>query len=263
MDGRWEIIASESAANLSSVAGGDNLAYVHLHVSSTGKPKGVEIEHRALTNFLCSVRREPGLNAADILLSVTTLSFDIAALELYLPLIVGARLVIVSRDVSADGNQLKGRLTKTGANVMQATPATWRMLIDAGWQGSRQTESAVRRRSIIARNWQTNCSSAADRCGTCNGPTETTIWSTVCSIEPGAGPITTAGRWPTLRFIYSIRISIRSDWFSGRATHRWRRPSACYLHRPELTGEKIHSPSLQHRPQARLYKTGDLAPLLT
>src|SRR5260370_27442934 len=138
IDADWETISCESTRDPYNEATSDNLAYVIYTSGSTGKPKGVQIEHRALTNFLCSVRREPGLNSADVLLSVTTLSFDIAALELYLPLIVGARLVIVSREVSADGNQLKELLARTGATAMQATPATWRMLIETGWKGSRQ-----------------------------------------------------------------------------------------------------------------------------
>src|SRR5256885_5240077 len=110
LDSDWDLIARENTANPVGWTTSDNLAYVIYTSGSTGRPKGVQIEHRALTNFLCSVRSEPGLTAEDVLVSVTTLSFDIAALELYLPLIVGARLVVVSRDVAADGRQLKERL---------------------------------------------------------------------------------------------------------------------------------------------------------
>src|SRR5882672_9483490 len=259
MDADWEIIASESAANLSSVAGGDNLAYVIYTSGSTGKPKGVEIEHRALTNFLCSVRREPGLNAADILLSVTTLSFDIAALELYLPLIVGARLVIVSRDVSADGNQLKGRLTKTGANVMQATPATWRMLIDAGWQGSRQLK-VLCGGEALSRELADQLLERSGSLWNMYGPTETTIWSTVCSIEPGAGPIT-IGRPLANTQVYLLDPNLNPVpiGFPGELHIGGDGLARGYLHRPELTGEKFIRHPFSTDAQARLYKTGDLA----
>jgi len=113
-----------------------DLAYVLYTSGSTGKPKGVRIPHSALVNFLRSMQREPGLNAGDTLLAVTTLSFDIAGLELFLPLITGARVVIAGREVAADGFRLSSLLKHCGATVMQATPATWRLLLAAGWAGS-------------------------------------------------------------------------------------------------------------------------------
>ena len=91
------------------------------------------IAHRAVVNFLARCDASPGLRAGDRLLAVTTLSFDIAGLELYLPLAVGACVVVVSREVAADPARLRERLAQSGATVMQATPATWRMLVEAGW----------------------------------------------------------------------------------------------------------------------------------
>ena len=113
-----------------------NLAYVIYTSGSTGRPKGVQIEHRALVNFLDSMRNQPGLSQDDVLLAVTTLSFDIAALEIFLPITVGARLELVSREIAVDGEALLALLRQTRATVMQATPATWRLLLEAGWQGS-------------------------------------------------------------------------------------------------------------------------------
>ena len=136
LDTDWAQISERTDTNLDNTITPENLAYVIYTSGSTGKPKGVQISHGAVVNFLSSMQREPGLAVNDILLAVTTLSFDIAALELYLPLTVGARVVIVSREVATDGTQLIKTLDDCGATIMQATPATWRMLLETGWQGN-------------------------------------------------------------------------------------------------------------------------------
>jgi amino acid adenylation domain-containing protein/non-ribosomal peptide synthase protein (TIGR01720 family) len=113
---------------------GEHLAYAIYTSGSTGKPKGVMVRHAALSNFLFSMREAPGLQAHDVLMAVTSLSFDIAALEIYLPLICGARLVLAERELAADGPRLTAAMTAVGATALQATPATWRMLVESGWQ---------------------------------------------------------------------------------------------------------------------------------
>ena len=129
------VIDQQSGEGADSGAGPESLAYVIYTSGSTGTPKGVQIPHRALINCLCSMRREPGLTDQDVLLSVTSLSFDIAALELFLPLISGARLALVSFEESFDGYRLQQIMQDSGATVMQATPATWRLLLQADWPG--------------------------------------------------------------------------------------------------------------------------------
>ncbi|MCG2801553.1 MAG: AMP-binding protein, partial [Cellulomonas sp.] len=116
--------------------GPDDLAYVLYTSGSTGRPKGVEIPHSALTNLLRSMAETPGCDEHDVLLAVTTLSFDIAALELFLPLLCGGQVEIASRGLAADGRQLRQRLDRGGITMLQATPATWRMLLEAGWAGT-------------------------------------------------------------------------------------------------------------------------------
>ena len=122
-----------------------HMAYVLYTSGSTGLPKGVTVQHSALANFLRSMKEKPGIEAEDALLSVTTISFDIAALELYLPLIAGAQVRIASKETCMDGARLLEELRKR-VTIMQATPATWQMLLEAGWEGTRRTQSIVRRR---------------------------------------------------------------------------------------------------------------------
>src|SRR5437764_396669 len=98
----------------------ENLDYVIVTSGSSGKPKGVQIEHRSVVNFLESMRREPGLSAEDVLVAVTTLSFDIAGLELFLPLTTGARVVLASRETASDGPDLARLLERSGATMLQA-----------------------------------------------------------------------------------------------------------------------------------------------
>ncbi|MDB6026418.1 MAG: hypothetical protein JWM68_2641, partial [Verrucomicrobiales bacterium] len=113
-----------------------NIAYTIYTSGSTGRPKGVQVSHLAVVNFLFSMQREPGLTGKDTLLAVTTLSFDIAGLELLLPLTVGATVVIAGSEQTADAFALDRLLFDSKATVMQATPATWRMLFENGWRGN-------------------------------------------------------------------------------------------------------------------------------
>jgi amino acid adenylation domain-containing protein len=182
LDADWKEIARENHCNPTNEANPENLAYAIYTSGSTGQPKGVEILHGALVNFLSAMRLSPGLCQTDILLSVTTLSFDIAALELYLPLIVGARSVIVSRDVAADGTQLLERLIGLGATVMQATPATWRLLLAAGWQGCEPLKILCGGEALDA-DLASELLERGSEVWNLYGPTETTIWSAAYKVE--------------------------------------------------------------------------------
>ena len=156
----------------------DDLAYIIYTSGSSGRPKGVEIEHRSLVNFLHAMRREPGIGPDDVLLAVTTPSFDIAGLELFFPLVAGAQVVIATRDEVTDGERLGRRMTASGATMMQATPATWRLLIDAGWEGSDRLTALCGGESLT-RDLAVALSTRVRALWNMYGPTETTIWSTV------------------------------------------------------------------------------------
>ena len=184
LDRDWEVIAQQNNENPISEVTPDHLAYTIYTSGSTGSPKGVQIPHRAAVNFLNSMRLTPGMTAQDRLLAVTTITFDIAGLELFLPLIVGARVVIVSREVASDGVQLSNALLASGATVMQATPATWQLLLKAGWQGSKQLKILCGGEALpqrLANQLLENCASVWNL----YGPTETTIWSTLHQLGTG------------------------------------------------------------------------------
>ncbi len=256
LDTDWRTIAPSSPKNPRSPVQAENLAYIIYTSGSTGKPKGVEISHRALVNFLTSMQRQPGLTSEDILLSVTTLSFDIAALELFLPLIVGAKLLLVSREVATDGVRLAQTLNASGTTVMQATPATWRLLLAAGWEGSSSLKifcGGEALDSTLAQQLQERCAELWNM----YGPTETTIWSLVYRVEKFRGMV------PIGRAIANTQVYVLDShlqpvplgvpgelYIGGDGLARG------YLNRPELTQEKFISNPYQ--PGSRLYKTGDL-----
>src|ERR1035438_368733 len=126
---------NNSRVNIESQAGPEDLAYLIYTSGSTGKPKGVQIPRGALTNFLWSMREWLQLTERDRLLAVTTISFDIAGLEIWLPLLVGAQIVVASREDAADGNALRSLLDRHNITFLQATPVTWQLLFQAGWPG--------------------------------------------------------------------------------------------------------------------------------
>jgi amino acid adenylation domain-containing protein len=258
LDADWQTIARESEQNPQHANNDDSLAYVIYTSGSTGKPKGVQIAHRALTNFLCSMLREPGIKSNDVLLAVTTLSFDIAALELYLPLIAGACVNIASRDAAADPNQLMVAL-RSGVTVMQATPATWKMLIQAGWRGSERL-SVFCGGEALTRELATQL---LERCGSLwnlYGPTETTIWSTAGKIESPAERIT-IGRPIANTKIYlldgnlnPVPVGVPGElYIGGEGLARG------YLDRPALTIERFLPNPFTANPSDRIYQTGDVA----
>lgn len=176
------------AENLERAAVWQDIAYVIYTSGSTGRPKGVAIAHGALLNFLCSMRERPGLSSTDVLAAVTTISFDIAALELYLPLMVGARIELVSRQDSADGHALRRLLAASGATVLQATPATWRMLLEVEWSGA-ETFRALCGGEALSRTLADGILERVGELWNMYGPTETTVWSTLEQIGRNAGAI--------------------------------------------------------------------------
>ena len=243
-------------------AGPDHLAYVIYTSGSTGRPKGVMIPHAALANFLAAMRHALGVTRSDALLAVTTLSFDIAALELLLPLTVGARVVLAGRAVAGDGVALAALLESSAATLLQATPATWRMLLEAGW-GGRPGLAMLCGGEALPRE-------LADRLLACGGggggrlwnlygPTEATVWATAAHVEPGAGPVAIGRPIAGLRAyvldgrLRPVPVGVAGELYLGGVGL-----ARGYLGRPGLTAERF-VPDPFGAAGARLYRTGDRA----
>jgi amino acid adenylation domain-containing protein len=249
-------IALESSAPPTHDADAEGLAYVIYTSGSTGKPKGVEIEHRALVNLLCAMRERPGLVAADVLVAVTTLSFDIAGLELYLPLIAGAQVAIASAQTAADPRALARLLESSGATAMQATPTTWRMLIDSGWPG-RADLKALCGGEALPPALADELVPRVSELWNMYGPTETTIWST-CAHVRGPGEPPTIGRpiANTTLHVLDRRGRPAPIGVPGELQIGGAGLARGYRNRPELNAERF----VAGQPGAeRLYRTGDLA----
>ncbi|HSL82667.1 MAG TPA: amino acid adenylation domain-containing protein, partial [Thermoanaerobaculia bacterium] len=236
-----------------------SLAYAIFTSGSTGEPKGVEVPHGALANFLASMARAPGLGPGDVLAAVTTVAFDIAALELFLPLTTGARVVVADRETAADALRLAAFLADHGATALQATPATWSMLLEGGWAGdpgltalcggeALPPDLAAALRPRVAALWNLS------------GPTETTVWSSLARLDDPAGRVT-GGRPVAETSLLVVDAALEPApsgllgelWIGGAGVARG------YLGRPGLTAERFVPSPAADEPGARAYRTGDLA----
>jgi amino acid adenylation domain-containing protein len=233
----------------------NDTAYVIYTSGSTGKPKGVRVPHRAVVNFLAAMRQSPGLAETDRLVAVTTLSFDIAGLELLLPLATGAEIVLATREEATDGEALRALVEK--ATVMQATPATWRLLIEAGWRGSSKLKALCGGEPLPAEL----ADQLLDRTGALwnmYGPTETTIWSTCSKVERGT-PISIGKPIANTKVhILDADLQPAPIGVVGEIFIAGDGVTQGYLDRPELTSERFVADAAQLDPQARMYRTGDL-----
>jgi amino acid adenylation domain-containing protein len=237
-------------------------AYVIYTSGSTGNPKGVQISQSALVNFLLSMRERPGMNLNDKLLSVTTISFDIAGLEIYLPLIVGGQIILVDRDVSSDGSTLLTTIQNSGATIMQATPVTWRLLYEAGWDGI-GLEQVWCGGEAFPLDLATKLQNTNAVVWNLYGPTETTIWSTRFLLSshqelknnvPIGRPISN-----TQLFILDKQRNLLPKVVAGELFIGGNGLANCYLNRPSLTAEKFTPNPFSESRGSRLYATGDIA----
>ncbi len=255
-------LAAKPVTSLAVAVKPEDRAYVIYTSGSTGRPKGVEVEHRNVVAFLEAMRLKPGLTADDALLAVTTLSFDIAGLEMWLPMMVGARIVIATKTEVLDGERLIALLEEQQITMLQATPATWRLLLGAGWTGKSDLK-ALCGGEALPKDLAQALVGRVSELWNMYGPTETTIWSTLSRIDDPNASITVG------RPIENTRIYVLES--SGRPAPIGVPGELCiggegvargYHERPELTAEKFVTVSLPGRRSDRVYRTGDMARLL-
>ncbi|MBA4018630.1 MAG: hypothetical protein C0483_15805 [Pirellula sp.] len=259
IDDDWEMIQGWSDIAPPRASDPENLAYVLYTSGSTGLPKGVEIPQRAVVNFLSSMAKQPGLHCSDVMLAITTLSFDISVLELYLPLVVGAKIALATRSQAADGAWLAENIGRRGVTVVQATPATFRLLRASGWQGDSRIKILCGGEALprdLAQALLANCRELWN----VYGPTETTVWSTAQQITSLDGPISIG------RPIDNTQVYILDDvsepvppgtpgelWIGGDGVARG------YRGREDLTSERFVRDEFRNITGARIYRTGDIA----
>jgi amino acid adenylation domain-containing protein len=230
-------------------------AYVIFTSGSSGVPKGVEVAHGSVVNLLNSARELLDIGPQDRLFAITTLAFDIAVLELLLPLVSGGTVIIGSKDAAADGKMLMDQLVASRATVLQATPVTFRTLLDCGFQPTPgfkmlcggeawTTEMAERLLAWGARLWNMY------------GPTETTVWSSIAEVKCGEPRVTIGAPIANTRFyvvdehLQPLPAGTQGELLIGGAG-----VALGYFQRELLTAEKfLADPNL---PGERMYRTGD------
>ena len=259
LDRDWPLIEQQKDDDPKQAVTSENLAYVIYTSGSTGQPKGVQIEHRSVLNCLHSVRQVVELTENDVFLALTTISFDIAALEIFLPLITGAKLVLASRDEVLDAKLLLDRLKECGVTVMQATPSGWTLLLDAGWRSSRNFK-ILSGGEILSRPLADQLLEGGASLWNLYGPTETTIWSTVFKVEAGEGPVFIGRPINNTRiYVLDSHLQIVPIGVYGEIYIGGDGLARGYLNRPELTTERFVPYPFNDQPDSLLYRTGDRA----
>jgi amino acid adenylation domain-containing protein len=233
-------------------------AYIILTSGSTGLPKGVEVPHQALTNFLISMAREPGFTARDTIVAVTTISFDIAALEMYLPLITGGKVVIATKLQVQDGFALVELIDECGATVIQATPTLWTMMLEAGL--TKRTElKMLCGGEPLPKDLARSLLTIGSELWNMYGPTETTIWSSIARITDAAQPITIGKPIDnTQLYILDAENNVAPIGVTGELHIGGDGLANGYFDRLDLTEKAFVPIALGSGKPKRLYKTGDV-----
>jgi len=258
----WPNLAAYSDKNPKENVDNGGVAYVIYTSGSTGRPKGVKLTHLNLVNFLLSMQKMPGVSSNERLLAVTTISFDIAGLELYVPLISGAEVVIAGSEAARDGRQLVNIIAEKDISILQATPSTWQMLVDSGLQ-YRGNLKALSGGEPISKELADKLLPLTAALWNMYGPTETTIWSTIKQILPDE-ELVTVGLPIDNTQVYIVdetgkplpKGSVGEIYIGGYGVAQG------YLNRPELTTERFVADGFSNSPGAKLYRTGDLGKIL-
>lgn len=237
----------------------DNLAYIIYTSGSTGMSKGVMVQHKALMNFIYSMQTQPGIKSDDVLLSVTSVSFDIAALELFLPLTVGAMVVIAEKEMMANPSLIGDAINHHHVTMMQATPAVWQLLIDAGWSGKEDLK-ALCGGDILTKRLADEILNRVNSLWNMYGPTETTIWSAIQQIQKDkktitiGHPVGNTQLYILDKYMQPVPVGVAGELHIGGEGL-----AQGYLNQKDLTEKKFIPDPFSYKAGARLYKTGDAA----
>ena len=256
-------LASYCAEPLPDTSTPSDIAYIIYTSGSTGKPKGVPVAHGSVVNFLHSMKRQPGLSAKDCVLAITTLSFDISVLELYLPLIAGAKVVIADQSSVTDGSKLLSQIRQHQVTVVQATPSTWRMLLDSGWR-ERLPIRALSGGEAFPRDLLKPMLECCNEVWNMYGPTETTVWSSLHRVEsndypvPIGRPIANTQMYVLDSQLKEVPVGVAGELYiagAGVSTGYWNRKD---LTQSRFIENPFFNPFAEYVSN-RLYRTGDLA----
>jgi amino acid adenylation domain-containing protein len=257
-DASWR---REPASNPAIHVRGEDLAYVIYTSGSTGKPKGVEILHKGVSNMLPAMLREIHMSSADTVLALTTISFDIAVTEIFLPLSVGAKISLVSREVAMDPQRLRRWIEEHAPTFVQATPATFRMLIDTGFRGDPNL------RIIVGGEALSNdlAEQLLDRCHTlwdAYGPTETTVWATIWEVLRDQRVVIGKPLANNTAYVVDPQFRLVPIGVPGELCLGGIQLARGYRGRPDLTEDRFVANPFSGISGDRMYRTGDLVRLL-
>ncbi len=258
LDRDWDEVARNSPLAPDVASDPERLAYVIYTSGSTGRPKGVEIRHRSVVNLITHMRERFGVGDDDVMANLTTPAFDLSVPDWYLPLCSGCALVIVAREETMDAGALAARLARCGATVVQATPTTWQMLVDSGWEGAPGMR-IVGGGEALPRELANQLVVRGAALWHMYGPTETTVWSAIRQLSVGEGPTPIGGPIANTSFFVMDRYGRRVPvgvagelYIGGHGVARG------YRNRPELTAEKFVSDPTVGDGGEPVYRTGDL-----
>ncbi|MCE3237594.1 MAG: hypothetical protein K0R24_575 [Gammaproteobacteria bacterium] len=261
LDNQQILFKTENKYNPSCVSRAHHLVHVIYTSGSTGKPKGVLIEHHAVINTLESVNKKIRLKPKNKWLAITSISFDTSGLEIYLPLLAGAQCVVASSDVTTDGKKLKKILDDEKISFLQATPMTFKMLLEAEWHNKNNTKILCAGEPLT-KNLSEKLLARTKSFWNGYGPTETTILSTMqlvsyknklSSILPIGRPIANTQVYVLNKYLKMSPVGVIGELFIGGVGL-----SRGYLNQPMLTNEKFIPNPFDPKKKSRLYKTGDL-----
>lgn len=247
------------SSNIKAEIGADDLAYIMYTSGSTGRPKGVEISHGAVCNVLLSITREPGCCEADRLLAISTISFDMAVTELFLPLINGATTIIAQRHEMRDAGALLRLMKRYSITMMQGTPAVWQMLLDSGWGNEPRLKNILSGGEALSYNLAEQLLARVDRLWNLYGATEATVYSTIWRVCPGeditvGGPISNTQVYVLDENLSPVPLGCPGEVYTGGAG-----VGRGYHNNPILSNSRfLPSPFSKDL----LYRTGDMARFL-